>query len=258
MPNAMDLLRPEVRAYSHKGYELEYDLYHLQRSQEVSIRDATVFYAARILEALSAAALETMGLKGKENAFSNLTRLEEYGLLPPHTLYWAHALRRTGNAVRHAKSRTAPQEAETSVAFLEYWLRWFFCVFPYGARLDDLTMEAGGGLFIRDADLSRILGMIEANDPAPGRVAQQVMEGSYEKIKHAPAVLAVLAERLLRTNRLAEARGFLDWSAGLHGEDLRLLQLRGLCHSRMGLLDEAIEILEPSYKRYRTDDEMIG
>ena len=258
MPDILEQLHPDVRSYLHGGYLLDYDLKNLMHAWDASIREASVFYAARALEALSAAALDAVGLKGKESVFSNLTRLAEYGLTPRHTLYWAHALRRTGNAVRHACSRTSAEEEETTVAFLEYWLRWFFCVFPYGACLPDLTVGGAEAPFIRDASLRRMLDMIESNRLDPQAAARDVLEGRYEKIRRAPAVLAVLAERFLDANLLEEARQFLDWAAAEHPQDLRLVQLRGLCYSRAGRLDEGIDILEPWYKRYRTDDEMIG
>ena len=258
MAGIVDRFQPLVRSYDQGGYLLAHDLDSLWRAREAGIREATVFYSARALEALSAAALEMMGLKGKENAFANLSRLEEYGLLPQHTRYWAHALRRAGNAVRHAGSRTTAAEEETTCAFLEYWLRWYFCDFVCGPRLPDLAAEGHAAPLIQDESLSRCLSLLAAENLDPGQAAREVTEGPSDKARQVPALLAVLAERFVEMNRLDEAKALLDRAVAQHGGDLRLRQLQGLCCSRAGRLDEAVEILEPLYRQYRTDDEMIG
>jgi len=258
MASIVDQLRPEVRAYDYRGYRLGYDLGNLDRAWRASVREATVFYAARVLEAISAAAVDAVGLTGKENVFSNLTRLEELSLLPRHTRYWAHALRRTGNGVRHARSEIAPEQEETCVALLAYWLRWYFCAFEAGAKLPALTADPAARPFIADDGLAHVLDLLESNRLQPAETAAEVAAGAHEKIRRAPAVLAVLGERLLDASSLDPARDFLDWAADLHPGDLRLLQLRGLACSRSGRLDEAVEVLEPSYKRFRNDAEMVG
>ena len=255
MAEVLDQLRPELASYCYRGYDLHHDLQSIQRAHAAEVREATVFYAARALEALSAAALDTVGLEGKENAFSNLTRLGEYGLMPKHTRYWAHALRRSGNAVRHAASRTAPAEEATSLAFLEYWLRWYFCEFASGLRLPDLTRQPGVTLFIDDQALADTLVMVASAEFEPTKVIAALAEGQAAQ---SPAVLAVVSERLLEMGQLDQALTFLTQATQRHPDDLRLMQLLGLCHSRAGRLDEAIALLEPLHKRYRTDEEMAG
>jgi len=258
MSGILEQLRPEVREYDYRGYRLGYDLANLQRSSDASVHEATVFYAARVLEAVSAAAVDAVGLTGKENVFANLSRLEELSLLPRTTQYWAHALRRAGNGVRHARSEVASEQEETVVAFLAYWLRWYFCRFDCGEQLPALTIDPDARPFVRDEGLADLLDGLESGRLDPTVAAAAVIDGPYPKVRHAPAVLAVLAERMLDANALDETSAFLDFASALHGDDLRLLQLRGLCRSRAGRLDEAIEILEPFYKRFRNDDEMVG
>ena len=255
MNEAADQLRDELASYDYKGYHLRHDLDSIRRARAAHVREASVFYAARVLEALSAAALEAVGLEGKENAFSNLTHLGEYGLLPKHTRYWAHGLRRAGNAVRHAQSRTSAAEEETSLAFLEYWLRWYFCEFAYGLKLPALTRQGAATLFIQDNALAETLDRVASPDFDPAAVAAGLAQGPAAQ---SPAVLAVVAERLLETGQLDEARAFLTQATERHGDDLRLMQLLGLCHSRAGRLDEAIALLGPLHKRYRSDEEMAG
>jgi len=250
--------QPVVASYTHQGYTLSHDLQCVQRSHEAEIREATVFYAARILEALSGDALDGMGLEGKPNSFANLTTLAEYGQLPKHTQYWAHALRRSGNAARHAHRQTPPAEEVSCLAFLEYWLRWFFCEFPFGARLPDLTVEPDAPVFVYDEVLRRALALSASQANDPGEAAAEILHSQCAPAADVPAPLAVLAERLLNANRLEEARALLEEARRRHPDDLRLAQLCGLCYSRAGLLDEAVGLLEPLYKRYRTDEETAG
>jgi len=260
MSENLKQLHNEILSYSYSGFLLGRDLENLQRAREAKLREATVLYATRILEALSVGALQIVGLDWKENTFANLGRIESYGLIPQHTLYWAHALRRIGNQIRHAKIEAQPEEEEATVAFLEYWLRWFFCKFPYGPLLSDLTSNNERSVLIRANWLSRIMSEIESNDLDPVLITDAILSGEddYEIVMQVPAIIAVLAEKLLRNKKPDKAEALLHAAIRLHPEDLRLLQLIGLCYSRTEQLQKALDHLEPLYKRYNNDDEMIG
>lgn len=258
MSDPLATLRVEITADACGGYDVRHDLACVSRARDADVREATVFYAARILEALSAEAVNAVGLEGKENAFANLTRLGEHDLLPTHTRYWAHALRRLGNGVRHAHSQTTPAEQEGATAFLEYWLRWFFCTFALGPRLEGLTTTPNTPLLIRDPHLLHVLDMAADDGTDPGQIARELLEGPCDAAAAAAPIVAVLAERLTEANRLDEAHALLIYAIEQQADDLRLQQLLGLVHSRSGRLDEAIALLDPLYKRYRNDDEMAG
>src|SRR5437764_15081333 len=90
----LERLDPAVAGWSTPQFVLRDNLERLGRVHGVDAPEATIFYAARILEALAAAALGTVGLEPSSNVFSNLDALQQFNLIPTSTRYWAHALRR--------------------------------------------------------------------------------------------------------------------------------------------------------------------
>jgi len=243
---------PRVLAYECDGYRLGYDLQQMQASRDAHIYEATVLYAARILEALSAEALRTVGLEAKYNTFSNLERIYDYNLAPKGTLYWAHALRRIGNATRHAKTEVQPADEEASAMFLDSWLRWFFCRFAYGEQLERLTAGGERSPLVRDEALYEVIAKVDEDryDPAEAMADKRLMAMSV--------TVAVLAEKLLSTKRVDDALAVLGEAVRAFPDDLRLLQLQGLARKRKGDAAGAMELLEPLYRRYSNDQEMAG
>ncbi len=67
------------------------DLRSLVEVRRAAAWEAVVFYAARILEVLTAEALEAVELPADPNSFHNLDLLQQYNLIPTTTRYWAHA-----------------------------------------------------------------------------------------------------------------------------------------------------------------------
>src|SRR5687768_7704395 len=90
----LDQLRPEVLTYSGGHYVLRNDLEMLSRVYQAGAPEATIFYAARILEVLAADALKKAGLPVSSTPLPNLATLADFNLIPTATRYWAHALRR--------------------------------------------------------------------------------------------------------------------------------------------------------------------
>ena len=115
----LERLVPEVREYETDQFHLGEDLEHLARVHQAGAPEAVIFYCARILDVLAAAALDAVLLEPSPNVFSNLDTLQQYNLIPTATRYWAHALRRTGNRVRHILGRVKPADAELAVLFAE-------------------------------------------------------------------------------------------------------------------------------------------
>jgi hypothetical protein len=258
MGDILDRLRPEVADFRCEAYHLGRDLASLDRARAAEAREAVVLYAARVLEALSAEALRRVGLDGRDNSFSNLQRLEDYNLAPPPTLSWAHALRRMGNAVRHARAATGAAAEDAAAAFLEFWLHWFFCAFAHGPLLPALAREGEAAGLARDEELSAVMARIEADDEDAGAIADEALQRSGHAAMRVPAVLAALAERLLREGRNDQALRLLQAAGRPHQGDLRVQQLTALCYSRSGRLDRAVDLLEPIYRRHRTDAETVG
>jgi tetratricopeptide (TPR) repeat protein len=70
-----------------------------------------------------------------------------------------------------------------------------------------------------------------------------------------PGIFSLIAEMLLDRQEHDDAEDILTVAIERFPQDLRLLQLRGLLHSRLGELREAVEWLEPLQARYPDDSE---
>jgi tetratricopeptide (TPR) repeat protein len=240
------------------------DLGRLDRARRLDLPEAAVVYGARVLEVLAADALELVGLPPERQAFSDLSTLEQFNLAPLPTLYWAHALRRTGNDVRHVRRPTAEDDAELAALFLERWLRWFFCYFQYRQhRLRAVTLD-GWPLWGAGPELRELLDDLDALDekgrPDAGRLEAalaRVREGGPASACYRTAALpSVLAERLIQggdpRNALEVLQPALDRS-----DSLRLRQLQGLALSRLKEYEEALQVLEP-LRRSNSQDPADG
>jgi len=252
---------PEIVSYTFSGFQLGRDLEKLRSARKAYLHEAAVLYSTRMLEALSVAALNIIGLDSNDNSFSNLERLQYYNLIPLHTLYWAHALRRMGNAVRHAKTEATAEDEKSAVAFLEFWLRWFFCDYRYGPRLKSLCGDPKSPILLNaDEWPYRIMSEIESRDFDPVLTASYILnsESGYEIVLRSSSISAVLAEKLLGMGCVDQALSLLNGALLHNPDDLRLLQLKGLAFRRANRMEEALSQLEPLYRRYSSDDEMAG
>lgn len=254
----LERLVPAVAQYATNHFHLKEDLEHLHDVQRVGAPEAVILYCARILDALSAAALQAVLLPTSPNVFANLDTLQQYNLIPIATRYWAHALRRTGNLVRHIRRRVGPGDADLAVLFVERWLEWFFRGFRYGLRLPNLTSDGQPVELSVAAGLRVLLEALEDIDRNLEAVLRQVDPGSGGQLLRAPALPAVLAEMLLDRGKTDQALLILNAALKEFPDDLRLRQLQGLFWSRTGNLDEALQCLEPLYEQYMDDDETAG
>lgn len=259
--------RDEVLGYRHGEFHLGYDLSCLFRSRQQKLHEATVLYAARILEALSGAALERVGLPHQPTTYSNLYELYSYGLTPQSTLYWANALRRVGNSVRHALRQSHPAEETVAAAFLNQWLHWFFCRGDRGrAGAASLTNNDDGdtGLIIDDT-LREAMAQVERVGEGFADLTRRLMKQYEGDEVGVPAIISVFADTLLsihdearRAEAYTEAHRVLDDALSRYPEDLRLTQLKALCHSRAGDAELAMKVLRPIYRKHRGDPESTG
>src|SRR5438067_2269391 len=144
-------LQPKVLAFVTPSFELRNDLERLLDVREAGASEAVIFYASRILEALTAESMRRLGQSPSANVFANLEALEHWNRFGVGTRSWAHALRRLGNTVRHLWGHVGAADASLAAVFAEGWLAWFFCEFSHGCRLDHLTGDRGPiGLSGRD------------------------------------------------------------------------------------------------------------
>jgi tetratricopeptide (TPR) repeat protein len=250
-------LRPPVLNYVAGPFQLRDDLERLTRVRRAAAPEAVVLYCARILEALAADALRTVSLEPSANVFSNLDTLQQYNLMPTTTRYWAHALRRTGNQVRHVLERIEQQDAELALLFTERWLQWFFHDFRHGLQ-ENLTHDGEPLDLGSRAKLRQLLAALENLDEHFAAVLAQAKPSRRGEFLSAPALPAVLAEMLLDRAKTGEASKVLKAALRKFPDNLRLLQLWGLYWSRTGDYGKALECLEPLYQRYEDDDETAG
>ena len=255
---AIRRLNSAVLEYSSGPFDLGNDLRHLDSVRSVDAPEASIFYSARILEALAADALQAAGLPANPIVLSNLVLLQQFNLIPATTRYWAHALRRLGNTVRHLQGRVTADDARLALEFVERMLKWFFCHFRDGRQLSAITDD--GGPIWQDAypELHAVMELFDDPkfDPLDG--ARQMEDKRTSVLLSSPALPAVLADMLLDRDECAAARTVLERAHALFPSDVRLQQLMGLFHSRTGDLKEALKYLEPLYEKLTDDDETAG
>ena len=106
------------------GWHLEDDLERLGRVFAAGADEAVLFYCGRILDMLSARAVEAIGGEASANSFSNLSLLDEMGLLASSTATYLHALRRLANDARQEHDMTYdPKPLDTKAIELSDDLR---------------------------------------------------------------------------------------------------------------------------------------
>lgn len=256
---AVRRLDAAVLEYSSGPFELGNDLGQLDRVQRVGASEATIFYSARILEALTADALQAAGLPASPIVLSNLILLQQFNLMPTTTRYWAHALRRLGNTVRHLHGRVTDDDAQLSLGFVERLLKWFFCRLRDGRKLPVITSD--GGPLWPDAIHDELYAVMESfDDPLfdPLVGARQMQDAPTSALKLTPTLPAILAEMLLDRGECSAAGQVLERALALFPSDGRLQQLTGLFYSRSGDLGQALSHLEPLYEKSSEDEETAG
>ncbi|MGD1278310.1 MAG: tetratricopeptide repeat protein [Tepidisphaeraceae bacterium] len=252
-------LASPVAQYSSGGYSLASDLARLQAVRDLQATEATIFYAARILEVLSSAAVQMIGLTPSASAFSNLETLFQFDLAPSATQYWANGLRRLGNDVRHILRAAQSQDADLAALFAERWIDWFFCHFRFGPKLTGLTSDGGPLLAGGDPRLPALLRSIDAEDFDPAAwLAPRQTGGEQPPFMVAATVAAVFANLLLDRGDCDQAFAVLEQALAQFPDDLRLQQLIVLAWKRRGDLDKAVQHAAPLVARSRDDDETAG
>ncbi len=238
-------LAPVVARFRQGPFALQDDLERLVRVCAVEAPEASVLYCCRVLEFLAADALRAVGLYPEKRVAADLDALHQFGLVPPPTLAWAHALRRTGNAARHIRRRIQESDVDLAMVFLERWLTWFFCRFRYRPLLPGLTGD-GGPLWAVGQELRGVLAaMEEPGLPAKAMFERLLAQGERSVLYCSPTLPAVLAEAILDGGDPDHALEVLKPALRRFGDDLRLQQLLGLYHSRTGRHDDALKVLGP-------------
>jgi tetratricopeptide (TPR) repeat protein len=254
-------LAKEVLEYASPSFVLKDDLRLLVAVNRVGAPEAVILYCARILDTLTGDALRRVGQTPSVNIFSNLQVLEQLNRIGSVARYWAHAVRRLGNVVRHIHRRIDPDEAVLSSLFTEGCLEWFFCDFSHGHRLKGLTRDAGplglvGGHEFRAHMTS--LKKLHAADAVPHEHLNPAAVESDPRFFSTPVLAAILGEIRLSRNELEHAFRVLDAGLAKFPNDVRLRQLMGLHWSRKLEFEKALTWLEPLFDRSDADDETVG
>jgi tetratricopeptide (TPR) repeat protein len=256
---AIQRVNAAVLDYSTGTFDLGSDLRHLDRVQHIAASEATIFYSARILEALTADALQAAGLPTSSIVPSNLMLLQQFNLIPTTTRYWAHSLRFLGNTVRHVRGRVTVDDAQLSLEFVQRTLEWFFCRRRDGIQLAAITLD--GGPIWQNAihpDLHAVMEMLDDPNFDANAGARRLEETQSRVLHSTPALPAVLADILLDRKLYPVAQRVLERAREKFPGDVRLQQLTGLLHSRTGDLPQAMALLEPLYHKFAEDDETAG
>ena len=235
MPCSGNPMIPAVLAFQMGPLTLGQELERLDAVVRVEAYEGAIFYCGRILEALTSAAVESVGLESDSSIFGNLSTLEDLNLLDRKVAGYAHTVRRLCNAVRHIQRQIHAEDALVARQLLEPCLAWFFCRYPAGPRLPHIWM-----------------------DPSP---SVQETNGAWPRTANLPTSTPLFptlaAEAHLAEGALEDAKRILEDGLAIFKDDLRLNQLLALYWSRRGLPERAIQILEPLECR-RPDDESAG
>lgn len=247
----INLYQPDIVHYSTAHLALRNDLINLQAVYDAGATEAVIFYAGRMLEALSAEGVSLFGEQSKSNVFANLEYLNDFHIFDFATLHWAHALRRQANQVRHLLGNVGSQDSDIAVALLDSWLGWYFSKFPLGLCLKQYRTQKPHNNVIHQLvdDISQQM--------ASSRVNEQALL-LHPLVQQSAVFSSILIESLINKDQLDVAGAALQTTLQRHPEDLRLQQLNGLYFSRKGMLDEATAQLSSLYKSMSNDDETLG
>ena len=248
-------LSPVVIGFRRQGFELGSDLRNLIRVTRVCAAEASVFYQARILEALAAAGVELIGRRVSPSPFSNLSTLETAGVLPRNTVRLAGALRRLGNVVRHIQRPVRERELQLGMAATESWLRWFFCGFFVGPQLGNLEFGEWRDVLPVDELTAQAIKALEYDGAESSKLRELA---AAPELLGEPTFPTLLAELFLSRGEYVLAEEVISNALARNPLDLGLLQMKGLTLSRWGRLDEAFPVLKQLSERYPDDEETIG
>ncbi len=251
----------DIEQCSTLNYSLRHDILNMVRVYDIDAPEAAVFYCSRVLEVLTANAMQKIGERPRRSILANLVHLKEYNAIPLVTLHWAHAIRRIGNSARHILNPISKEEAELSIFMLENVLDWFFCKFKYGTQLPSLTSDNSRLQLIPSTHFSKFLEKLSNPEFSLKSFIKNTLEHEEEYLLRFPAFTSLLIQNLLENKSLDEADNLIRRSRQKFPDDLRLKQLEGLFYSRRnqeGDLKKALSCLMPVYRTYRENEDSYG
>lgn len=248
-PGFVQSLDPRVLAFeiADVGFKLHDNLRMLEQVRELGAHEATVFYAVRIWEAMIRQELKKFE-KVRESMLENLDRFILYCRnLTPRVRRWLHQLRTLGNDNRHVKRAIGNQDAELAFAILLRWLHWYFCEhLPGDRRLPTLLIQRNQALdsLLSDEVADLMERMDRAEEVDSDFVNTLQLDNPNSLFLMTPILPAVLIEALIGRKRFEEADRVLKAARREFPKALRLAQLQGLYHSRLGRTTDNVHELE--------------
>ena len=261
-------LASEILAHRYESVHLGKELKKILDVSAVKAWEATIFYAARIMEVLLKQSLVDIDEKTCEmdNNIENLFRL---GLMSKPHYYLMNVLRLLGNKARHKFEESVELEDEKlALVALETILRWYFIHYPLGKQLVSLTVDSSVMNLCGDQLLQSLVDVFLSNNFDLKIMADRLIEGKESFLFQSPLFpSAVILEILIDNDQLDLADRLINKLNTLHPrfrKEKRLKQLHALLLSRQGKLDEALALIgEPrprknSFDSVTPDDEVVG
>lgn len=235
------------------NFNLVRDIENMIAVSGIGANEATIFFAGRILEAISSELVITLGAKEKSNVFANLCVVDDFRLIDTCTLHWAHGLRRLSNQIRHILKRAEAQDGDVAIILCQIWLNWYF-----KSGLSKVR-ESHEIHFTSPTDRSGMYAYVNFINTWIEAKSTDISEFEYDSVfSRQPLLASPIIEELINKKQYQQADLVITQSLHHHPNELRLLQLKGLLLSRMGKLQQARTQLEIARKAAPQDDETSG
>ena len=197
------------------------DLDAALRVRAAQAPDAAVFYCGRALERAATELRRANDASTANSTFANLVRLRQLGLLAHPDEGMLHTLRRLSNDARHLLRPLTDADAGVALAFSDRLLCWV-------SRHEPLASGVQLGVRAVDPVVAAL------HDPEPVSRLLALWETDALLFRTTPAAAALLVEHLDAANAFERASAVLAEAFTRFGDDLRLLQLKGLVHRHLG------------------------
>ena len=254
---AMRELANEAAAFEIEGFSLARDLRDLMQCYAGNVVEGTLFYGARILEALTTRAVSKLARKPSWSLCRNLEILRDYGLMKCPYDYWAITLRQLGNEVRHVVRHVNKNDMHVGAACTALILEWFFQEFPLGPQLPSLRRDGQAlNLSVHPAKLETLMRTLK--DGSAATIAADIHASHDSPWLWSPWLPAAVADLLLEEGKKDRAKQVLQKALDAAGSHFRLETLMGLHASRTGDCRRAEKWLEPLYRKRKDDPEVCG
>lgn len=206
------------------------------RAANQELAEASVFYAARILESLLNDAIRKLGISKKPlQVYAMIEELFAARKISSDTYTCMHLLRHAGNEMRHLNREPGRQEQWAALSLARRILLWFAVEAPHGPGLplDECHLPESP----LDKLIESLLRAQNIDSFTP------LVDRSLELIQDAPSLGALAVERAIELGSWNLAQKLLDALRGTGALHRRVLELQALIYSRSGNPEKAVKVL---------------